>query len=296
MHPSSLCPYVERMKTSSPTPPKYHFIDIAPLGAQYAALTASMLSLIEAGHMRRVLTLMPQLMRLIRRFRICDTHNYLLALKLEMLAHRPWRECVLKELGGIRKLALWEAARKRIIARRSHPPKTKPAAQPAWLYTPERIAESERLKARVRMCGRASAHPRIFRDRVKVDFCGLFRLAPLPKGPQTTRQIRVYTAETISDYDWNPMLLAKEKGFPPAEIWPAEFHAAAQAEAEIEIEVLGPQGPSSSALYASYEVTEGEEDEDDKIAPWVARGIPLLSPEDFLEMREGERSEGGATA
>ena len=69
------------------------------------------------------------------------------------------------------------------------------------------------------------------RDRVKMDFEGEFRLAPLPRGERAARQLRVYTANSISDYDWNPIPFATETGFGPAAVWPAEFRAAKDIEA-----------------------------------------------------------------
>jgi len=192
----------------------------------------ALIAMIEAGQMGRMLRLSHKLGRLVRVYTKLDTHNQHVALKLDMLINTSWRERVLKELGGIRKLKLWEAAKARIEERRLAPPKDSELKQPSWLYTPERMAESERLKARVRECGRATAHPLIFRDRCKMDFEGEFRLAPLPRGQRAARQVKVYTETRIVDYDWNNIPYAKETGFGAAIVWPAEFYAAMAAEAE----------------------------------------------------------------
>jgi len=150
-----------------------------------------------------------------------------------MLSHKQWREKVLKDLGGLRKLKMWEAAKARIEVRAAAPRKKAKRKGPAWLYTTERIAESERLKAHKREILRANQNPRIVRDRCKVDVEGDFRLAPLPRGERAARQVRVYTENTIIEYDWNSMPFQEEKGFGPACVWPEEFYAAMKIEAEI---------------------------------------------------------------
>jgi len=226
------------MKTATLDYPTYtfRFIDTAPLAARYELLCASIMLFIEAGQMARVLRLTHKVRRLVRAFTQLDRHNILLQRKLNMLSNAAWRERVLQELGGLRKLKLWEAAKKRIEVRRETLPKAAPISEqtPAWLLTPERMAESERLKARSRLCGRATAHPLILRDRVKMDFDGLFRLAPLPRGERAKRRVKVYTQNTIVDYDWNNIPFAKDTGFGPASVWPAEFYAAMVAEGDVE--------------------------------------------------------------
>ena len=230
------------MKTATLDYPTYtlRFIDTAPLAARYELLCASIMMFIEAGQIARVLRLTHKVRRLVRAFTQLDRHNILLQRKLNMLSNAAWRERVLQELGGLRKLKLWEAAKKRIEARiearRETPRKAAPVSEqtPAWLLTPERMAESERLKAHTRLCGRATAHPLILRDRVKMDFDGMFRLAPLPRGERAKRRVKVYTQNTIVDYDWNNIPFAKETGLGPAMVWPAEFYAAMGMERETE--------------------------------------------------------------
>jgi len=254
-------PYVERMKTCSNIPPltpakagayhyidqsvlkkrggrceTYHFIDTAPLVARYEVLAASILAMVMAGRLKDSLLAAHKIIRLLRALTRSEAHNVHLKRKLDMLIHKPWRERVLKELGGMRKLRLWEAAQKRSEARGHNPATTPtesdPSLSPAWLYTAECIAESERLKERARMCGRATAHPNIVRDRYKMDFEGEFRLAPLPRGERVGQQMRVYTQNTIIDYEWNNIPFAKERGFGPAAVWPTEFRAAMALELE----------------------------------------------------------------
>ena len=222
------------MKTASLTYPSLHFIDTAPLAARYAVLAKAILAMVIVGRPRESTRLTYKVVRLIRALTRCEAHNSHLKRKLDMLTHKPWREQVLKELGGLRKLKLWEAAKLRIETRAAATPKAVKDERPAWHLTPERIAESERLKARARMCGRAAAHPLVFRDRCKMDFDGLFRLAPLPRGERAKRRVKVYTQNTIVDYDWNNIPFAKETGLGPAMVWPAEFYAAMGMERETE--------------------------------------------------------------
>ena len=219
------------MTTASFTYPQQHFIDTEPFALRYAVLTQAVLAYLAAGQLGRMLKTTQTILRLVRVFARVDAHNILLRRKLAMLANRAWRERVLSDLGGMRKLELWEAAQQRSAAQiRPNPTNNEDVTQP-WLYTPERIAESERLKAHARKCMRACVHPNIVRDRVKVDFDGLFRLAPIPKGAARTRLEKVYTQNSIVDYRWNPIPFAKDKSFGPASVWPAEFYAAIEIEA-----------------------------------------------------------------
>ena len=48
------------------------------------------------------------------------------------------------------------------------------------------------------------------------------------------RRVKVYTQNTIVDYDWNNIPFAKDTGFGPASVWPAEFYAAMVAEGDVE--------------------------------------------------------------
>ena len=161
--------------------PNLHFIDTAPLFSRYDVLVQAMLAMTIAGQFVLAGRAASKIGRLVRVARRLEAHNVHLQNKLDMLCHKPWREKVLKDLGGLRKLKLWDACKARIEARAAAPRKEPKPKGPAWLYTPERIAESERLKARKRACLKAGQNPRIVRDRYKVDVEGDFRLAPLPR-------------------------------------------------------------------------------------------------------------------
>ncbi len=223
------------MKTASLTYLPPHLIDTAPLTARYEVMVAAIVSFMTAGRYGDVLRYSHKLRRLVRVFTRLDAQNILMRRKLAMLSDKSWRERVLNDLGGMRRLKRWEATKARLENRTGSAPKTLTPQDPAWLLTPERIARSERLKARARANGRAGAPEGVFRDRVKMDFDGLFRLAPLPRAPREARQVRVYTENTLVDYPWNNIPFATETGFGPATVWPVEFYAAMAAEANSEL-------------------------------------------------------------
>ena len=255
------------MKTHYFTYHKHRFIDTAPLVSRYDVLAQAVLAFTIAGQYVQSMQAGQKIIRLIRSLTKFEAHNAHLRLKLDMLSNKPWRERVLKELGGMRKLKLWEAAKARIEARAAAPVKQVKRKGPAWLYTAECIAESERLKARKRAVFRANHNPHIVRDRCKVDVEGDFRLAPLPRGERAPRQVKIYTANTIIDYDWNPMPFQKEKGFGPAMVWPIEFYAAMAIEAEILAEresltshIQSPRGNTGPISQAGPQTPEREMD------------------------------------
>ena len=210
----------------------YRFIDTAPLEARFEVLMATMFALIDAGQMGRVLKTSQAVAKLVRAFCKFDAQNVLLRRKLALLSNPSWCIRVLKDLGGVKKLVAWEAAAARRRAGLKPKPRLNDDFTPAWMFTPERIAESERLKAHKRKCARAAVNPHIFRDRVQMDFDGFFRLPPLPRGNRIKRPIKVYTQETISSYDWNPLPFAKIEDFGPATVWPVEFYTAITMDSE----------------------------------------------------------------
>ena len=223
--------------TSAHTYQPPHLIDTAPLSARCDYLTQAILAFIAAGHMGLVLRYSQKLLRVIRVHNRLTGANILLRRKRDMLYNSAWRRRVLWGLGGRERLRRWDEMNARFMPRletKSAESLYSPFVEPpAWLNTPERIAESERLKARVRKVRRAAVHPNIFRDRVKTDFEGLFRLPPLPRKTRLPSTLKIYTQNTISDYDWNPIPYAKQIGFGPACVWPAEFYAAMIADGEM---------------------------------------------------------------
>ena len=295
--------------TLSYTYPNLRFIDTAPLVSRFDVLAQAILAFTIAGQYLASMRAARKVIRLVRVVTKIEAHNAHLRLKLDMLSNKPWRDRVLKELGGVRKLKLWEAAKARIEARTAAPVKRPKPQGPAWLYTAERIAESERLKARKRACARASHNPLIMRDKCKLDFEGQFRLAPLPRGERAARQMRVYTQNTIIEYDWNPVPFQEEKGFGPACVWPVEFYAAMKIEAEILAEREGCSSLSSPRKRGSNnkcgsvgldprscvsEETLGGDDKEERRGDWNRKGerkrekasAPPLSLIDVLSPKE----------
>ena len=155
-----------------------------------------------------------------------------------MLCDKVWRDRVLKQLGGMRRLKSWEAA-----AKRNAEPRKEAGhdfdAEPVWLDTPERRIESERLKEHVRKCARACVSPNVVRDRIRMDFEGQFRLAPIPRQKGSMRKEKIYTEASIVDYTYNAVPYHEVKNFGPATVWPAEFRAAIEAETMVREEREG---------------------------------------------------------
>jgi len=215
--------------SSSPYLPA--FIDTASMVAAYERLCAMVPLILAHPTARGLLENARKAGHLVREFTQAEFSNYQRGLKLDMLSHGPWRERVLKELGGEAKLTAWDAAQERYASRKETSlPEVVPSA---WRKTPERLAEEERLKAHARKCARATAHPRIFRDPFRVDFEGQFRLAPLPR-LSTPRRDPAAVPFAIEDYNYDGTPIAKMSGFDaPVTVWPVEFRAAARLEAEI---------------------------------------------------------------
>jgi len=227
-------------------------IDASPLAARYHVLMTLIHSFITAKRYRDVERLSHRVVRLVEAYVKVGTYNALVSRKLDMLADPNWRGRVLKDLGGLRKLKLWDSAFSRAMMRAQGllpTRKRKPVArddEPAWLRTPERLAESERLKARKRAILKGNMNSKTNRDRYKVDMDGLFRLAPLPRQASITpRKVTIYTKATISDYDFDPMPYYQPKGFPAAPVWPVEFYAAMALDKDMNAEAEGSPTLSS---------------------------------------------------
>ena len=102
------------MKTAAQTYSPPHLIDTAPLALRYQVMIASLLAFMAAGRHRDVLSYSFKILRLVRVFTRFEAQNILTKRKLEMLCNSAWQDRVLRELGGMRKLSLWEAASARI--------------------------------------------------------------------------------------------------------------------------------------------------------------------------------------
>jgi len=194
--------------------------------------------------------------QVIRLFIKFETQNTQLKMKLKMLLCKPWRTRVLKQLGGMRRLRSWEAA----AARNAKPRKETGHnfdAEPIWLDTLERRAESERLKEHVKKCARACVSPNVVRDRIRMDFEGEFRLAPIPQGKRHARQEKIYTAGSICDY----------------------VEADVQAGANLSTPQPSPRTDVSPDIQKRYEwVDKGDEGDEG----YVSFGIPTYSYRNFI--------------
>ena len=208
-------------------------IDTAPLAERYQLLMVFISAMLTAGRPQAVLAISRRVARLVSAYVKVATHNAHLRRKVDMLVSPEWRSRVLEDLGGLKALARWDDAVTRAQMRREgylgqgQGQRTPHKEEPIWWRSPERIAESERLKAHARDCARACANPHTLRDPYKMDRDGLFRLAPLPREPRKdARKVTIYSAQTIGDYPFNAMAVYKPDGLGPAPVWPIEFYAA----------------------------------------------------------------------
>ena len=210
------------------TPPRLGFIDTSPLRLQVSVLLTSLMAFATAGKFSAVVKASLAMRRAYKSIMRADIHNRNLERKLHMLACRAWRARVLSDLGGLCKLALWDAAMKRAAIRTSlhgSPHLSRlPAAPgkpaPAW-----RQAKEALRRVHIRDCAKACANPRIVRDPFRVDFEGEFRLAPLPR--LSVRGRRGVILSDGPDYDYDAMRRVQFRGVRSvAVVWPCEFYAA----------------------------------------------------------------------
>ena len=216
-------------------PTSLKYIDAKPLEARYLALIALIKTYIDIGRHREMERASYRMARTVKAYIKVLTHNDLLTRKLDMLANPIWRARVLKDLGGLRKLKLWDKAFQRAqgdLPKRRVAPRPKDP-EPVWWRTTERMALSERLKAHARRCAKACLSDGTYRDPYKLDCDGMFRLAPLSRrSSKTKRQLTIYSKQTIGEYEYNAIPVYKPDGLGIATVWPMEFYAAMALEAE----------------------------------------------------------------
>ena len=214
-HPRSLNPaythgvlFDDRISSRGPLP------ELAPLRAQYALLCAQLLAaLIHPGAALRVTY---QLRRHVRVLIQASQAHFRARQKTDMLLCPSWRERVISELGGWKRLRRWAKRQAAIAAA----PREK--AYETCLHPAKDDAERER-RALMRELMKANAHPLILRDPCRMDFDGEFRLPP---------QIRLVNplADPDYDYDFDARPWADFSGVrTPITVWPEEFKAAAEA-------------------------------------------------------------------
>ena len=249
-------------------PTSLKYIDARPLEARYMALIALIKTYIDIGRHREMERASYRMARTVKAYIKVLTHNDLLTRKLDMLANPIWRARVLKDLGGLRKLRLWDKAFQRAqgdLPKRRVTPKD---PEPVWWRTSERIAISEQLKAHARRCAKACVSDGTYRDPYKLDCDGMFRLAPLPRAKrQGKRQLTIYSELTIGDYNYNAMPVYKPDGLGIATVWPMEFYAAMALEVEdknaASKDVIPPAGEIVRSETQPHEIiVEAEERED----------------------------------
>ena len=159
-----------------------------------------------------------------------EAANARIALKLEMLSEPAWRGRVLRELGGARALDRWQ----RIMGRRfpsaalCHPP-LKPHPSPAQRAARRANLALARAAKRQSFKHQGGLHPLIYKDCVKVDSRGQFRLAPLPrKGPRLSRSIIKRPALSMASPAPRQARIKRTR-IKPISLWPIEFNAARAA-------------------------------------------------------------------
>lgn len=138
--------------------------------------------------------------------------------KLTMLRSKDWRERVFTDLGGAKAMMRFYR----------QPDKAKAATR-----TRKTLSEKERQhREHMKLCSKAAAHPRVFRDPCRLDQEGLFRLPSIRKqiNPRPTHPNIITT-----EYSYDPRPIYKPSLFSsPIIVWPDEFLVFAEWEAENE--------------------------------------------------------------
>lgn len=143
--------------------------------------------------------------------------------KTDMLFHPNWRERVIAELGGWKRLARWTKRQAAIEAASAH----HRAKAYQTVIHPVSVEEVAR-RAWMRDLMNANVHPRILHDPCRMDFDGWFRLPPQTR---LTNPI----ADPDYEYDFDPTRRADFTGVSaPIMVWPEEFTAAAELRPFIE--------------------------------------------------------------
>jgi hypothetical protein len=202
-----LVTFEDRISQQEPLP------DLVPLRAHYAWLCAQLLAAIV--HPEAALALARQLRRHVRVMIQTSQAHFRRRQKIAMLLRPDWRERVIADLGGWKRLKRW-TKRQAVIE----------AAPPEKAYQsirhPAADEEERERRAHMRELMKANAHPLILRDPCRMDFDGWFRLPP---------QARLVNpiADPDYDYDFDPRPLADFRGIKtPITVWPEEFRAAAE--------------------------------------------------------------------
>jgi len=135
-----------------------------------------------------------------------------------MLLRPNWREKVIADLGGWKRLRLWTFRQEALEV-----------VHTSKIYRPpdHPVPDAEELKRRARMreLMKANIHPRILRDPFRMDFDGWFRLPPQTR---LKNPINEHPQYFDYEYDFDPRPMADFRGIKtPITVWPEEFRAAA---------------------------------------------------------------------
>ena len=236
-----------------------YFIDMAPLEAAMRGLCVLLGLVIAQGGQRRLLDKVSrQILAAVKALTSAGYHNIRADRKLSMLASPSWRARVLRDLGGIAVLDRWE----RIMAKRRAAmdaivrggPHYEPRTYPSEAQRLARAANLKKAKLalfrkRFQQACRDKFKRRGFEapsydgfgpntqvDRVKVDQEGEFRLAPLKRVASNAQQDKTAKHQNQTIKDRGPKVYYSD--LDPIVLYPAEFYAAQQVDAEIEAEDL----------------------------------------------------------
>jgi len=195
-------------------------IDIAPLRLRIALLLSEIMTLAFAGRLTESLTASRAMGRAYKSLMRAQVHNRNLELKLRMLMSPAWRARVLSDLGGVRRLAAWTFASRRGATSREKPAAER-ARRSAWW-----IEKTLRARARRREIAKACVHGRVFNDPCRLDRDGLFRLAPVARGPRRACS----NPDWDAPYRYDPVPKRALTGAKAvAVLYPLEFYSAVRA-------------------------------------------------------------------
>jgi hypothetical protein len=210
-----LVTFEDRISQREPLP------DLGPLRAHYVVLCAQLLAAIV--HPDAALSLARQLRRHVRVMVQASQAHFRRRQKIAMLLRPEWRERVIADLGGWKRIRRWTKRQAEIDA--APPEKTYHT-----IFHPAADKEEIARRAHMRELMKTNTHPLILRDPCRMDFDGWFRLPP---------QARLVNpiADPDYDYDFDPRPMADFTGLKtPITVWPEEFKAAAEVRPYIEVE------------------------------------------------------------
>ena len=209
--------FADRISQREPLP------DLSPLRAQYALLCAQLLAAI--ANPESALALAQTLRRHVRAMIQASQAHFRSRQKMAMLLRPDWRERVISELGGWKRLRHW-AYRQEVL---EIVPPSKTYKPP---YPPVPDEEELERRARMRELMKASIHPLILRDPCRMDFEGWFRLPPQTR---LKNPINEHPQYYDYEYDFDPRPVADFTGIKtPITVWPEEFRAAAEVRPAME--------------------------------------------------------------